>query len=825
MTQIKITADNSQALKGIEQIERALGGIQNATALASKALAVTTAALGGFAFGVKQIIDNVGAQEDLAKALGTTGRQLDYLQKSAQLAGISAGELSGAMMRLQGNIGEAFVSGSGPALDAINRLNLSVKELSQLPADQQLAKITAALKEVSNPAERAALAVDLLGKQGPRLLEVADNAARLKREAQEMGLALSDVDVRSIERAGDAMDELSFIAGGVIKKLVAELAPVIIVIAEKIKEAVQEMGGMESVIDAVIRGFKLLVQVTAALMAYIAAAKIVAIVTVFGKLALQVVAVARAMRTLGIAAAGATALATGGASAIITATAGVAGAIAAGVAAGKAMDSIFEDAKIVTAEVADEVDRIPPAIKKASDEQETLNKLKQKALEALGETVTRLQQNVQFQQDILTVGKEEAEVRKLISEEAAKLKKAGLEMTPIQEQSLRNELQMEEALKRQITLREQQGKAILEGLSATSAFGKEMEKLERLSLKFNQNMTDDEIEKAFLARAEAANAQVVQPQSGENAAILRQKATIKGIIAAEVGKYNELVALDNKYAENVENINRMIRAAQQEGNILNQNQYAALLDAKKTMEQQYYNDRIKAEEAMNNRLQQVELDRINRTLMAQKEGNAAVLSETDRALLQKVGAEERLTGIVAERINFEKKSDLDKTKFAIDNMSTVFAALGAQNKKAFEANKAFAIASAVINAYQGASKALATYPWPFGLVAAAAAVAAGFAQVSAIRSQQYQGRQLGGPVMGGQPYIVGENGPELFTPRNTGAITPNRQLGGDSGEVTVNFNIVANDTAGFDQLLSSRRGIITQIISDAMLERGQRSMI
>ena len=36
----------------------------------------------------------------------------------------------------------------------------------------------------------------------------------------------------------------------------------------------------------------------------------------------------------------------------------------------------------------------------------------------------------------------------------------------------------------------------------------------------------------------------------------------------------------------------------------------------------------------------------------------------------------------------------------------------------------------------------------------------------------------GGPVAGGQPYIVGEQGPELFTPGRTGTVTPNNQLGG-----------------------------------------------
>lgn len=44
-------------------------------------------------------------------------------------------------------------------------------------------------------------------------------------------------------------------------------------------------------------------------------------------------------------------------------------------------------------------------------------------------------------------------------------------------------------------------------------------------------------------------------------------------------------------------------------------------------------------------------------------------------------------------------------------------------------------------------------------------------------------RASGGPVGGGKTYLVGERGPELFTPNNAGRITPNGALGG--GAVTV----------------------------------------
>lgn len=48
-------------------------------------------------------------------------------------------------------------------------------------------------------------------------------------------------------------------------------------------------------------------------------------------------------------------------------------------------------------------------------------------------------------------------------------------------------------------------------------------------------------------------------------------------------------------------------------------------------------------------------------------------------------------------------------------------------------------------------------------------------------------RASGGPVMGGKSYLVGERGPELFTPGASGSITPNNALGGGAN-ITVNVN-------------------------------------
>jgi len=228
--------------------------------------------------------------------------------------------------------------------------------------------------------------------------------------------------------------------------------------------------------------------------------------------------------------------------------------------------------------------------------------------------------------------------------------------------------------------------------------------------------------------------------------------------------------------------------------------------------------------------QQYQTAKVSAAVQAQQAIYNATKQQFENAALLRIQHEtgtkfgyETQKQMAAEAATFEMKSNTEKYAFAIDQGAQMFTALGAQNKKAFEAAKAFNIANAIMNTYMAATKALATYPPPFSFIAAAAAVGMGLAQVAQIRSQQYSGRALGGPVMGGTPYIVGENGPELFTPNTTGSITRNSDLvGGNS--VNVTFSIQAVDTEGFDELLYSRRGLITQVISDAMIEKGQRGI-
>ncbi len=105
--------------------------------------------------------------------------------------------------------------------------------------------------------------------------------------------------------------------------------------------------------------------------------------------------------------------------------------------------------------------------------------------------------------------------------------------------------------------------------------------------------------------------------------------------------------------------------------------------------------------------------------------------ETSRTAIDKKGW--------TERQKFTNKSAKDQTKVVVGELINMTAGVAQSNRKMFELNKAAGLANAVVNTYEGVSKSLAKYPWPLAGVMASMHLAAGYAQVDAIKSTSFTG--------------------------------------------------------------------------------------
>ncbi len=202
---------------------------------------------------------------------------------------------------------------------------------------------------------------------------------------------------------------------------------------------------------------------------------------------------------------------------------------------------------------------------------------------------------------------------------------------------------------------------------------------------------------------------------------------------------------------------------------------------------------------------QDELDKVNEMMQRNYEKNLAAIKSRQFQELE------------LEKLTKEQIKDLTKAtgREVLDELSK-------HNKAIFALNKALAIKDAVVNTARGVSKALAL--GPFGIPLAVAIGALGAAQIATIASTRYQGRRLGGRMNQGQPYMVGEAGPEMVVPDRASNVIPNSQLGGGQ-PVTVNFNINTVDARGFNELLVNSRGVIVNMINSAVNEKGKAALI
>jgi phage-related minor tail protein len=91
----------------------------------------------------------------------------------------------------------------------------------------------------------------------------------------------------------------------------------------------------------------------------------------------------------------------------------------------------------------------------------------------------------------------------------------------------------------------------------------------------------------------------------------------------------------------------------------------------------------------------------------------------------------------------------------------------------------------------------------------------------------------GGPVSGGQPYIVGEQGPEWFVPNGAGTIVPNGKSpvttaspdGGNSSSaqapININFSVRAMDARSFQSAMVQNKAVVVGIVNQALNMRGR----
>lgn len=245
--EIVYTVDD-QTRKGVQSLDRNLSKAeQRATSLggAAKRLGPVFAAGAGAAVAAgAAIVGSVTRQARQIDNLSTVSQigaeRLQAMGIVAERSGGSIEDVADASREMQLRLAEAVSLGTGPAIDALDLLGVSLEDLQDLRPEAQFEALRDRLSEVEDPALRAFAAEELLGGASERLAETialsADEFDRQTQAAAASGQVLSEETVTATTRAGDAIARLGEQARGLAGDLVGAVAPAVTAVAEGLSD-------------------------------------------------------------------------------------------------------------------------------------------------------------------------------------------------------------------------------------------------------------------------------------------------------------------------------------------------------------------------------------------------------------------------------------------------------------------------------------------------------------------------------------------------------------------------------------------------------------
>lgn len=196
--------------------------------LAGLGLAATAASMVAFARGAADAADALG---ESAQAAGTTAERFSALGTVARLNGGDADLMRESLGRLAVRI-EDLRQGAANAIEPFRKLGLTARSFAGKDTAEQFDVLATAMAKLPDSSEKTALAIDLLGRRGARLIPIMNELARVGlggaiEKARELGVLLDDEVVDAAGRVSDELTLLNQSAQALATQFVAGLSPAV----------------------------------------------------------------------------------------------------------------------------------------------------------------------------------------------------------------------------------------------------------------------------------------------------------------------------------------------------------------------------------------------------------------------------------------------------------------------------------------------------------------------------------------------------------------------------------------------------------------------
>jgi methyl-accepting chemotaxis protein len=186
---------STQFSGGISGLGSAIGSLANPFTLAAGSIIGFGAAAVGINRALQDLANRTEQLAFAAKQAGVSFQDIQILEGAANRTGQSVDALAAGIQKFAARLNEAS-AGSGKTFEALQQLGFSLQQIQAGTNNptQFAGQVATALDQIENPAQRAALQLEVLGRSGETVVRGFSGIAESTEQLKQFNGALSDAD-------------------------------------------------------------------------------------------------------------------------------------------------------------------------------------------------------------------------------------------------------------------------------------------------------------------------------------------------------------------------------------------------------------------------------------------------------------------------------------------------------------------------------------------------------------------------------------------------------------------------------------------------------
>ena len=261
---LSVRADTSDIRRGRNDLDRfgkQAGSTGKTVLKLGKGLAVfvTASAAAATALGVLAVSSIKAAKEivGLARVANSTVPEFQKMAFGAKTVGVEAGQLSGILKDMSDRVGDFLTTGGGEMADFFEKIapqvGVTAEQFRELSGPDALQLFVSSLEKANVSQNEMIFFMEAMSSESTRLLPLLRNngaaMAEQAKEAEALGIALSEADAQNITDAAKQIDRVGSVFSALSEQLAAEVSPLVSALSRQFLDFTEDAGGVDEAVS------------------------------------------------------------------------------------------------------------------------------------------------------------------------------------------------------------------------------------------------------------------------------------------------------------------------------------------------------------------------------------------------------------------------------------------------------------------------------------------------------------------------------------------------------------------------------------------------